>query len=183
MSYPKVTTPPTHTIQDTDESSMLNLFDRNNNDKNLFNLIDDEIIRLSGSEILLFKFMDTDDFSDVYKESKRKVISPTPIKLFGNYDPRPIEESVTQFGVEVQNDQVFVFNKSYVENKIGRPIIPGDVLKPVFQDMKFEVFQVQEDSFEAYGVYHLMVHARLLRDAEVIHNEDITTDATLGGKL
>lgn len=183
MDRLKVTTPPLHTIQDTDESSMLNLFDRNNNDKNLFNLIDDEIIRLSGSEILLFKYSESDDIHDVYKEAKRKIISPTPIKLFGNYDPRPIEESVTQFGVEVQNDQVFVFNKSYVESKIGRAIIPGDILKPVFQAMKFEVFQVQEDSFEAYGVYHLMVHARLLRDSSTIHNEDFNLSETLGGKL
>jgi len=38
--------------------------------------------------------------------------------------------------------------------------------------MKFEVFEVQEDSFEAYGVYHLMVHAKLLRDTQDIHNED-----------
>ena len=183
MDRLKITTPPTDTIQDSDETSLLNLFDRSNNDKNLFNLIDDEIIRLSGSEILLFKYMESEDTHDVYKESKRKVIAPTPIKLFGNYDPRPLEESVTQFGVEVQNDQVFVFNKSYVESRVGRAIIPGDVLKPVFQNMKFEVFQVQEDSFEAYGVYHLMVHAKLLRDSEVIHNEDFVLSDTTGGKL
>jgi hypothetical protein len=37
--------------------------------------------------------------------------------------------------------------------------------------MKFEVFEVQEDSFEAYGVYHLMVHAKLLRDTQDTHNQ------------
>jgi hypothetical protein len=34
------------------------------------------------------------------------------------------------------------------------------------------VYEVQEDSFEAYGVYHLLVHAKVLRDTEDIHNED-----------
>ena len=72
----------------------------------------------------------------------------------------------------MQIDQVFVFNKSYTENLLGRPISIGDILQPEFQEMKFEVFEVQEDSFEAYGVYHLMVHAKLLRDTQDIHNED-----------
>jgi len=47
------------------------------------------------------------------------------------------------------------------------------VLQPEFQEMKFEVFEVQEDSFEAYGVYHLMVHAKLLRDTQDIHNQEL----------
>ena len=34
----------------------LSLFDQTNNDINLFNLIDDEIIRLGGSELLYYKF-------------------------------------------------------------------------------------------------------------------------------
>jgi hypothetical protein len=72
----------------------------------------------------------------------------------------------------MQIDQVFVFNKSYTENILGRSIAIGDVLQPEFQEMKFEVFEVQEDSFEAYGVYHLMVHAKLLRDTQDTHNQD-----------
>lgn len=183
MDRLKVTTPPTPALDDYNESSMLNLFDPNNSDKNLFNMVDEEVIRLSGSEILLFKYIESEDIDDVYQESKRKLISTTPITIFGNYDPRPIEETLTQFGVEVQNDQVFVFNKTYIQRKIGRPIIPGDVLKPVFQNMKFEVYQVQEDSFQAYGVYHLLVHAKLLRDSLEIHNEHINLRDSQGGKL
>jgi len=90
---------------------------------------------------------------------------------------------MTQFGLEIQNDQVFVFNKSYAEGLLGRCVIPGDIIEPEFQNMKYEVFEVQEDSFEAYGIYHLLAHAKLLRDTEGIHNEDIT-DKTLpiGGR-
>lgn len=179
----KVTTPPTTTVQDSNESSVLSLFDKNNPDKNLFNLVDDELIKLSGSEILLFKYMKSDDVDDVYMEARQKTIMREPIKLFGNYDPRPIEETLTQFGVEIQNDQVFIFNKSYVERMVGRPIIPGDILKPVFQNMKFEVYQVQEDGFQSYGIYHLMVHARLLRDSEEIHNESLDIQPTQGGRI
>jgi hypothetical protein len=178
----KVTTPPLN-IQDSTESSMLSLFDRNNPDKNLFNLVDDEIIKLSGSEILVYKYIQSEDYDEIYKESNNKPLQREPIVVYGNYDPRPLEENLTQFGVEVQNDQVFIFNKSYIERRIGRSIIPGDVLKTSFQNMKFEVFQVQEESFESYGVYHLMVHAKLLRDSEEVHNDSFDRSDDIGGKL
>lgn len=167
-----VTTAPTN-YPDPDGESVLSLFDKNNPDKNMFNLIDDEIIRLSGSEILLFKNESKGDYDEVYMETKKKVVYNTPIRLYGHYDPRVIEENLTQFGVEVQNDQVFVFNKSYLERKVGRVIKPGDVLLPTFQNMKFEVYEVQEDSFESYGIYHIMAHAKLLRDNEAIRNESL----------
>lgn len=179
----KITTPPTELIPDSDEASLMSLFDRHNSDKNLFNLVDDEIIKLSGSEILVYKYLRSDDHDDVYMESRLKPLSPEPIKIFGNYDPRPLEENLTQFGIEIQNDQVFIFNKNYVERKLGRSIIPGDVLRPIFQDMKFEVYQVQDDSFESYGVYHLTVYAKLLRDSERIHNDNLDISETQGGKL
>ncbi len=178
----KVTLPPSNIPED--RSSRLSLFDRDSADKNLFNSIDEETIRLSGSEILVFKYFPSDEQDDVYMESRRKAISPEPVKVWGHYDPRPIEEKLTQFGVEVQNDQIFIFNKSYIEKILGRSIISGDVLNPVFQNMKFEVFEVQEDSFEAYGVYHLMVHAKLLRDTQDIHNEHtFDRSENVGGKL
>lgn len=177
-----VTTPPNQ-ILDSNESSMLSLFHKDNPDKNLFNLVDDEIIKLAGSEILIYKYMKSEDYDEVYMEANQKPIMREPIKVFGNYDPRPIEQGLTQFGVEVQNDQVFIFNKSYIERRIGRSIIPGDVLKAVFQNMKFEVYQVQEESFESYGVYHLMVYAKILRDSKDIYNENFNTSNDIGGKL
>jgi len=135
-------------------------------------MVDAENIKLSGSRIKVFEYIPSNDIDDVYQESRQKTIAQEPVTLWAHYDPRPIEENLSQFGVEMQIDQVFVFNKSYTENILGRSIAIGDVLQPEFQEMKFEVFEVQEDSFEAYGVYHLMVHAKLLRDTQDIHNQD-----------
>lgn len=168
MRY-KVNTPPTNIPEERD--ARLSLFQKKN-DKNLFNIIDSENIKLSGSKIKVYKYMQSNDVDDIYMESRQKTISPEPVVVWGHFDPRPIEENLSQFGVEVQYDQVFNFNKSYVENLLGSPIEIGDVLEPEFQDIKFEVYEVQEDSFEAYGVYHLLVHAKVLRDTQDIHNED-----------
>lgn len=166
----KVTTPPTNYPEDSE--SLLSLY-KKVNDKNLFNKIDAENIKLSGSRVLLYEYIESNDIDDVYLESRQKTISPNPIILWAHYDPRPVEEALSEFGVQMQYDQTFTFNKSYVEGILGRPIRAGDVLKVEFQNAKFEVYEVQEDSFESYGVYHLLVHAKLLRDTEDIHNDDL----------
>lgn len=168
----KVTTPPSNR-SDGRTTSKLSLFDKENADKNLFNLINEEVIKLGGSEIQLFKYYPTEDNDPIYQESRKKVIALDPIYLYAHYEPRALEESLTQFGVQVDNDQIFTFNKTYVNDLVGRDIIIGDILKPTFQNMKFEVFQVKEDSFESYGIYHLIVHAKLLRDTEDIHNDNL----------
>ena len=179
MRY-KVNTPPTNIPEERD--ARLSLFQKKN-DKNLFNMVDSENIKLSGSKIKVYKYIESNDIDDIYMESRQKTIAPEPVIVWGHFDPRPIEENLSQFGVEIQYDQVFNFNKSYVESILGSPIEIGDILEPEFQDIKFEVYEVQEDSFEAYGVYHLLVHAKVLRDTQDIHNEDyFDRSDTTGGR-
>ena len=145
--------------------SGLSLFDQSNSDIGLFNLIDDEQIRLSGSKILYFKYMRSENsFDDVYMEERNKAITQEGIEAWAHYDPKPVEENLGQFGVELENEQIFVFNKPHIENKIRRTPIPGDIIKPLFQNQKYEIFEVQEDEFQVYGVYHLNCFAKLLRE-------------------
>lgn len=152
--------------EETMESG-LNLFDPLNPDINMFNSIDDEAIRLSGSKMYLYKyFQSKENYDDVYMEDREKVISREPITVVGHYEPSVIEEHLSQFGIEITNDQLFTFNKSYIETLVGRALIPGDIIKPYFQNLKYEIIEVQEDSFEAYGVYHLIATAKVLRDSE-----------------
>ena len=166
---------------DTEESE-LSLFDQSNPDINLFNLVDDEIIKLSGSKMYLFKYNRSSDFDEVYMESRNKPISKIPIIVHGHYEPDALSENLTNFGIELTNDQIFIFNKSYIEKKLGRPIIPGDVIRPFFQNQKYEIFQVTEDSFEAYGIYHLVCNAKLLRDNSSVQDIPLlnTTDPVGG---
>ena len=156
--------------------SRLGLFDLDNPDIQLFNMGDDELIRLSGSELLLYKFFLDDNFDDLYDENRKKVISPEPVVLVGHYEPRAIEENLSEFGIELTNDQMFTFNKAYTEERLGRPLIPGDIIQPRFQKQKYEIFEVQEDRFDVYGVYHLVASARLLRDGPDIQDIHQTPD-------
>lgn len=170
-------------ITDIDrEDSTLNLYDINNPDISFFNLIDDEVIKLSGLRILYHKYNGSEDYDPVYLEARDKAIAKQGIAVFGHYDPKVLEESLTQFGIELTSEQIFVFNKSYIERKIGRTPKPGDILKPDFQNQSYEIYEVQEDAFEAYGVYHVNCSAKLLRDAVEVQDKHLpdTTDP-LGG--
>lgn len=140
-------------------------------DQNLFNIIDQEQMRLAGSPLLIYKYYQNIEIDDVYGEERNKTLSVEPIRVYGHYEPKAIEENLTQFGIELTNNQQFTFNKSYIESKLGRALIPGDVIKPEFQNLKYEIFEVQEDSFEMYGVYHLFCSAKLLRDSQDTHKQ------------
>lgn len=151
--------------------SILNFFDDSNPDRDLFNLIDDETIRISGSKVNIYKYYPSQEYDDVYMESRSKAISKEPITVFAHYEPKAIEQNLNQFGISLENDQIFTFNKLYIERKLGRSLIVGDIIAPLFQDIKYKIYQVSEDSFESYGVYHLLAYCNLLRDTESIHNE------------
>ena len=169
-------------IEVVNVDSELNLFDRNNPDINLFNLIDEENIRLSGSKVNFYKFIRSNEYDTVYLEQKNKPISPHPIMVYGHYDPKIVEEPLNQFGIQLTSDQIFTFNKSYLEKKLSRPPIPGDIIQPQFQNIKYEIFEVQEDSFEGYGVYHYICTAKVLRDSEEIQNMNKTNVAPPVGR-
>jgi len=169
----KVEVPPLADIDQLSDSE-LNLFDPQNPDISLFNLVDDEIIKLSGSKLNYYKYYRNEDYDPVYMEARDKPVASEPVTVYGHYDPRVLEENLTQFGIEVTNDQLFIFNKSYIERQLDRSPIPGDQIKPEFQNWKYEIFQVQEDSFEAYGVYHMVCSAKLLRDSESVQDTPLT---------
>tara|TARA_R100000005_G_scaffold96053_1_gene80336 strand:+ start:2887 stop:3459 length:573 start_codon:yes stop_codon:yes gene_type:complete len=160
-------------------SGELNMFDKTNPDTRLFDSVDGEMVRLAGSELLLFRYTKDSNYDDLYDEHKGKVIFQKPVLVYGHYDPRPIEEEMSEFGIELTNDQVFTFNKTTIENAIGRPIAPGDVIRPKFQNIYYDVFEVQEDSFEAYGVYHLVCAAKILRDAKGLLGNQYIPDSQI----
>ena len=101
-------------LPELEGQSLLSLFDQENADINLFNLVDDELIRIAGSEMLYFKFLQGEDYDEVYLESKSKPIASDPILVHGHYEPKAMEQNLTEFGLELTNDQIFIFNKSYI---------------------------------------------------------------------
>ena len=59
--------------------SLLNFFDQENADINLFNLVDDELIKISGSELYYYRYFQSEDHDDVYLEARNKPIATAPL--------------------------------------------------------------------------------------------------------
>ena len=161
---------------ESEGEDLLRLFDPDNPDIALFNLVDDEFIKLSGSKLLYYKYQrNLDSQDDVYMEDRNKAVEFEPTVVFGHYDPTVIEQGLEQFGIVAMNDQLFSFNRNYVQRVIGRAPIEGDIIVPQFQNIAFRVAEVQEDEFQVYGVYHYTVTAKVLRDSKILQRLNITT--------
>src|SRR6056300_1495220 len=145
------------------QSDTFRMYDMDNPDIGFFNRIDSELIRLAGSPVLVYRYTGTDNYDDVLDEDTLKVYDPNPAICDAHYDPRMFEEPLAQFGIEMTQDAVFTFNKDDCYHQLGREIKTGDIVFTKFQNTLFEVHEVQEDSFEAYGVYHLIASTRVLR--------------------
>jgi hypothetical protein len=142
------------------------------------------MIKISGSEILYYQYLQGEDqYDEVYMEARNKPVSKTPVLVYGHYEPKVLEENLGQFGIELANDQLFVFNKTYMEQRIKGHLKPGDVLEPRFQNQRYEIIEVQEDSFEIYGVYHLVCAAKLLRDSADVQDVPLTKTSEAPGMV
>jgi hypothetical protein len=83
--------------------------------------------------------------------------------------------------LELESEQVFTFNKAYIIKTLNRPPIPGDVIEPKFQKVKFEIYEVQEDGFENYGIYHYVCTAKFLRGhEEIVDKPNLITPDSVG---
>ena len=75
--------PPLPSIEGETE---LSLFDPQNPDLGLFNILDEEQIRLSGSKLLYYKYYIDRDYDEVYLEDRSKRIATDPIQVkINNY--------------------------------------------------------------------------------------------------
>ena len=137
--------------------SKLNMFDPTNPDTGLFNVVDGELVKISGSELLIFAYVADENYDKLYDENRAKTHYKPPKLAYGHYDPRPIEENLSEFGIELTNDQLFTFNKQTVERQIGRRLIPGDVIKPKFQTCFMRYLRCRKIASRLMGYFILFV--------------------------
>jgi len=156
-------------------ASKLSIFDPDSPDINLLNSLDQEVIQLGGNLFHYYPVLDHDAYDDVYEETRSRLVG-SPFEVWGQMDAKVVEQNLSQFGIEFLNDQTVTFNKSYIEQRVGRKPQSGDILKSLFQNIYFDVFEVQEDSFEIYGVYHLIFSVKILRDTSDVQIAIIEAD-------
>lgn len=168
--------PLTEELPHVDEQNQLNMFSEVNPDVGLFNMVDEETIALGGSELYIYKVVLDEGYDDLYDEEPVKKYGEK-VLVRGHYNPVPIGEELSEFGIKLTNDQMFTFNKSYMDATLGRQLKPGDVIQPRFQNLMYEIHEVQEAGFGSnYGVYHYLASAQVRRDLDSLLSEQIDID-------
>jgi len=154
------------------EENRLNMFSERNPDIGLFNMLDEEIISKGGSEFYIYKFELDEGYDELYEEDRLKKYG-SKVLVRGHYNPLPVGEELSEFGIKLTNDQLFTFNRSYLDSSLGRKLQAGDVIQPRFQNLMYEVHEVQEDGFASYGVYHYVATGQVRRDLESLISQTV----------
>lgn len=100
----------------------LQQFDPSNPEHCLFNLWDQELIRISGSPVFYYEVLiNSGDIDPLYLESRGKIWSPQPVELYALYDPQPAQNYQSAFGIDSPDEQKFELNYREVLDIVGHP--------------------------------------------------------------
>lgn len=142
-------------------------FDDNAPEHDLFNIWDQEAIMVGGSPIFYYElFIDTNNIDPIYLENRSKIFAPTPVELWGYYEPITSQNNQTPFGIDSPDDMLFEFNYRAVLNTLGHvPKIGSRLFTPLFKE-NWVVIERKTAEFKLYGVVRLqLVCQRFQEDA------------------
>jgi len=108
---------------------LLQLHDSESVDHGLAATISDEIINISGGEVLVYARAESQSYDDVYDEEPDPVYK-RPIRIKAYFPPQPIAAQLVPWGLDVENQATVVFAKEQVIAEFGeRMITIGDVIE------------------------------------------------------
>ena len=97
----------------------LQQFDPSSIEHDLFNLLDEEIIKIGGSPIFYYEvFIQKQTIDPLYHEDRGKLWSNIPVELWAYYDPVEQQNYQTAFGLDSPDELVFELN--YMRNSKNR---------------------------------------------------------------
>ena len=158
-------------------SGTLSKFDPEGVDVNLFNLVDQEITEIGGTPIFYYEvFIQLNNtFDPLYLEDRGKLFSPTPIQLFGYYNPIPSQNYMNAFGMDSPNDEIQIeFNYRDVLQRIGHPPKIGSRLWTPHLREDWFIQQRNLGGFKLWSATKLMIIAERFQESTTTNEGDST---------
>ena len=120
-----------HPLKDqfNDPNGLLSVYDPDNPDRQLMDIIETEMISLSAPPCKYYKLVKThQNLNPVYGEATRRDYSD-PVVIYGSYeDPSP-EQELTQWGLQELEEIEMWFNYNHLLQTIGDQLHIGDILQ------------------------------------------------------
>jgi len=108
---------------------LIQVHDTESNDHKLAGSLANELINISGAELLVYVRTDNNNFDEVWEEDA----DPTyysAVRIKGFFVPQPKEVTLTPWGVDTENQTTVTFSKSQVISEFGeRCVRIGDVIE------------------------------------------------------
>jgi hypothetical protein len=136
----------------------LQQFDPDNPDLDLFNLWDEEAIKIGGSPIFYYEvFIQVQNtFDPFYVEDRGKIYSNNPRQLYCSYEPVTPPTYMTQFGPDGYTpDMKFEFNYKAVLKAIGHPPKIGARLFTPHKRENWKIVERQTGEYKMWGELRL----------------------------
>jgi len=131
----------------------------------LFNLWDQEAIKIGGSPIFYYEmFIDDNTVDPLYLESRGKLFSNNPVQLYGFYEPIAAQNAQTAFGIDAPDEMMFEFNYKSVLDALGYPPKVGSRLKSPFLKEDWTIVQKNLGEFKMWGVVRIQLICQRFQD-------------------
>lgn len=150
-------------------------FDPENPEHNLFNLWDEEIIRMGGSPIFYYEvFIQSGTVDPLYWEDRGKIFSNNPIQLYGLYEPIPSQNYMNAFGFDSPDEMMFEFNYKSVLREIGHPPKIGSRLHTPHLREDWVVVQRNTGEYKLWGSLRLQVLCQRFQESTTTGEGKVT---------
>jgi hypothetical protein len=146
----------------------LQQFDDQNPARDLFNIYDEETIRLGGSPLFYFElFIDVNNVDPLYLESRAKIYSQNPIQLWCVYEPVPSQNMQTAFGIDSPDEMTFELNYRAVLKEIGHPPKIGSRVKTPFLNEDWIIIERKLGEFKLYNALRIQLVCQRFQEDNV----------------
>lgn len=141
-------------------------FDPENKEHNLFNLWDEEIIRMGGSPIFYYEvFIQNSTVDPLYVEDRGKIFSNHPIQLYAVYEPIPSQNQMNAFGFDSPDEMIFELNYRSVLRQIGHPPKIGSRIFTPHLREDWVIVQRNLGEFKLWGTLRLQILAQRFQES------------------
>lgn len=131
-------------------------FNPNGKESDLFNKWDEEAIRQYGSPVFYYEvFIPTASIDPIYLESRDKIFSNHPRKLYAMYEPIPAQNYSSTMGIDAPDEIVFELNYRAVLREIGHPPKIGSRIFTPHKGENWVIVQRNVGEFKLWGEYRL----------------------------
>jgi len=141
-------------------------YDPKNPEHELFNLWDEEAIRMGGSPIYYYEvFIQSGTIDPIYLEDRGKIFSPNPIELYAIYEPVPSQNAMGTFGFDSPDEMMFELNYDAVLRTLGHPPKIGSRIHTPHLREDWVIVQRSLGEFKLWGTMRLQILAQKFQES------------------